>query len=344
MAPSPVQARHASAMHGLLAAGLLAGALAASPLMAAESPALGLPPVPIPADNPQTPEKIALGDRLFNDQRFSSTGDVSCATCHDPDKAFTDSPIAKAEGINKLTGTRNSPTVVNSAYFTRLFWDGRSPDLEDQSQHPFVNPIEMGLKDHEPILKIVRTDPEYVAAFQKVFGKSGEQVSMTEVKKAIASFERTLVSGNSAFDRYWFGGDKTAMNESAIRGLEVFQNKGRCVSCHLIEQDQALFTDNRFHNIGVGVNRIQDNIPKLAPEFLKAKAAGVDVDQTVLSNPQVSELGRFAITDTLDDIGAFKTSTLRNIAVTAPLHARRQHRHPGRRGGALQQRRRHQRR
>jgi cytochrome c peroxidase len=319
MAPSPDQARHAPALRALAAAGVLAGSLLAAPLMAAESPALGLPPVPIPADNPQTPEKIALGDKLFNDKRFSSTGDVNCATCHDPAKAFTDSPLAKAEGINKLTGTRNSPTVVNSAYFTRLFWDGRSPDLEDQSQHPFVNPVEMGLKDHEPILQVVRTDPEYVAAFQKVFGKTGDAITMKEVQQAIASFERTIVSGNSPFDRYWFGGDKTAMSESAIRGLEIFRNKGRCVSCHLIEQDHALFTDNRFHNIGVGVNKIQDSIPKLAPEFLKAKALGVDVDQTVLSNPQVSELGRFAITETLDDIGAFKTSTLRNIAVTAPF-------------------------
>ena len=108
------------------------------------SPPLGLPPTPYPEGNPQTPEKIALGKKLFNETRFSTTGEVSCATCHDADKAFTDSPLSVSEGIDKLTGTRNAPTVINSAYFETAFWDGRSPDLEDQALHPFTNPVEMG--------------------------------------------------------------------------------------------------------------------------------------------------------------------------------------------------------
>src|SRR5687768_6918864 len=119
--------------------------------MAVTAQPLGLPPVPIPADNPQTPDKIALGDKLFNDKRFSSTGEVSCATCHDPAKAFTDSPLVTSEGINKLTGTRNAPTVINSAYYKLFFWDGRSLDMEDQAQHPIVNPVEMGLVNHDPV-------------------------------------------------------------------------------------------------------------------------------------------------------------------------------------------------
>jgi cytochrome c peroxidase len=279
---------------------------------------LGLPPVPIPSNNPQSEAKIALGNKLFHDLRFSSTGKVSCATCHDVKKAFTDSPLRTSEGVNKLTGTRNAPTVVNAAYFHKLFLDGRSPDLEDQSQHPFVNPVEMGLPDHTTILNLVRTDAEYAKAFKAVFDKAGAQITMDEVKKAIASFERTLISGDSPFDRYYFGADKQALNPAQIRGFQVFLGQGRCVSCHTIEQNQALFTDNRFHNIGVGVNRIQQDIPKLAGEFLKAKAQGADVDKSVLINPQTSELGRFAVTDNLDDIGAFKTSTLRNIAKTAP--------------------------
>lgn len=291
--------------------GLLASAVMAQPL--------GLPPVPIPADNPQTPEKIALGDKLFNDKRFSSTGEVSCATCHDPTKAFTDSPLVTSEGINKLTGTRNAPTVINSAYFKLFFWDGRSPDMEDQAQHPIINPVEMGLVNHDPVLKIVRSDPDYVARFKKVFNKDGNQVTMKEVQQAIASFERTIVSGDSPFDKWHYGGDEKAVSEQAKRGFNVFLNKGRCVSCHAIEQDFALFTDNRFHNIGVGVNRIQDEIPQFAPAFLRAKAAGTDVDKAVLTNPKASELGRFAVTDTLDEIGSFKTSTLRNVAVTAPF-------------------------
>lgn len=285
----------------------------------ATAQSLGLPPLPIPADNPQTPEKIQLGDKLFNDTRFSSTGDVSCATCHDPQKAFTDSPLVTSEGINKLTGTRNAPTVINSAYFTKFFWDGRSPDLEDQAQHPIINPVEMGLANHDPVLAIVRTDPEYIAAFRKAFNKEPLQVTMREVQQAIASFERTLVSGDSPFDQWYFGKQQNAISDQAKRGFDVFVNKGRCVSCHTIEQDHALFTDNRFHNIGVGVNRIQADIGTLAPAFLKAKAEGVDVDKAVLTNPKTSELGRFAVTDALDELGSFKTSTLRNVAVTAPF-------------------------
>jgi cytochrome c peroxidase len=295
------------------------GTLLAAVCVSASAQPLGLPPLPIPADNPQTPGKIALGDKLFNDKRFSSTGDVSCATCHEPQKAFTDSPLVTSEGINKLRGTRNAPTVINSAYFTTFFWDGRSADLEDQAQHPIVNPVEMGLPNHDPVLQIVRTDPEYVSAFRKEFGKTPEQITMREVQQAIASFERTVISGDSPFDRWYFRGEQNAISDSAKRGFDVFVGQGRCVSCHVIEQDQALFTDNRFHNIGVGINRIQDEVKDFAPAFLEAKTKGVDVDKAVLANPKASELGRFAVTEALDELGSFKTSMLRNVAVTAPF-------------------------
>lgn len=281
-------------------------------------PPLGLPPVPIPADNPQSAEKIQLGERLFNDKRFSSTGTVSCATCHDRSKAFTDSPLRTSKGIRDLRGTRNAPSPVNAAYSKTQFWDGRSPDLEDQATHPFLNPVEMNLRDHQPILGVVRSDAKYAAAFKRVFDKEGDAITIREVTQAIASFERTLVSGDSAFDRYWFGGDKTAMSPAAVRGLAVFTTQGRCVSCHTIEQNQALFTDNHFHNIGVGINGIQGEVPRLAGQFLDAKARGTDVDTKVLTDKRSSELGRFAVTDQFDDMGSFKTPTLRNIAVTAP--------------------------
>ncbi len=305
---------------------LVAASLAATAVLAADAatakPPLGLPPVPIPADNPQTPEKVALGKKLFDDKRFSSTGQVSCATCHDEKKAFTDSPLKTSEGIKKggkaLTGTRNAPTVVNSAYFAVQFWDGRSPSLEDQSQHPFINPVEMGLKDHQPILKIVRSDPAYVKAFEQVFGKKGAQVTMKEVQQAIGAFERTQVSGNSPFDRYFYGGESKALTDAQKRGFDLYVNKGRCVSCHVIEQTQALFTDNRFHNIGVGINDIQKDVPVLAGEFLQAKATLAEVDVKVLGDKRTSELGRFAISRDFEGLGAFKTPTLRNVAVTPP--------------------------
>jgi len=279
---------------------------------------LGLPAVIYPENNPQTPEKIALGEKLFNDKRFSSTGEVSCATCHDANKAFTDSPLKVSEGIKKFTGTRNAPTVINSLFFETMFWDGRSPDLEDQALHPFVNPVEMGLKDHQPILDIIKSDAEYTGAFKTVFGKSGNDVTMTEVTQAIAAFERTIVSGNSTFDRYFYGGEVEALTEQQIKGFDLFVNKGRCVSCHVIEQTQALFTDNRFHNIGVGINDIQDEVPDIAGEYIHAKLSADEVDLMVLTDERSSELGRFALTTNFDDLGSFKTPTLRNIDVTAP--------------------------
>lgn len=279
---------------------------------------LGLPPVPIPEDNPQTPEKIALGERLFNDVRFSSNGQVACANCHSPSSVFTDSPLKVSVGVDGLTGTRNAPTVVNAAYNLTQFWDGRSPTLEDQALHPFVNPVEMALPSHDPIVEVIRADRDYVRDFRRVFGVRAEDIRIEHVTQAIAAFERTLIAGDSPFDRWYFGGDENAISEAAKRGFEVFLTDGRCVSCHTIEHDHALFTDHRFHNIGVGVNAMQDRIEELAKAFLVAKQRGVDVDVAVLSDADTSHLGRFAVTGDLSEIGAFKTPTLRNIAVTAP--------------------------
>lgn len=190
---------------------------------------LGLPKVPIPSDNPQSEAKIKLGDKLFHEKRFSSTGEVSCSNCHVKEKTFTDG-LKVSEGIKKLRGTRNAPTVVNAAYFTSLFWDGREPSLERQATQPFLNPVEMNLPNHDPILKIVRRDPEYAKAFKEVFGKVGEAITINEVTQAIAAFERTLVSGESPFDRWYFGAEKSAISPEAKRGFEVFLTEGRCVS------------------------------------------------------------------------------------------------------------------
>ncbi len=278
---------------------------------------LGLPPVPIPKDNLQTPAKIALGDRLYHDVRFSADGKVSCATCHAQEKAFTDN-LRVSKGFNGLTGTRNAPTVLNSAYMETLFWDGREPDLEGQSKQPPINPVEGGLAGHGVILEVIRKDPEYVKAFSDVFKTDSASIDMDHVAKAIASFERTVIAGDSPFDRYLYGGEADALNKAQLRGLEVFLGKGRCVSCHKIEQTQALFIDNRFHNIGVGFKTIGGREAAIAATFLKAKRAGADVDITVLTQKSMSELGRFAVTENITEVGAFKTPTLRNVAKTAP--------------------------
>jgi len=278
---------------------------------------LGLPPVPVPADNPLTLEKARLGRKLFEDRRFSADGTISCAHCHKPERAFQDG-LPVSEGIGGQKGTRNAPTVINAAYFTTQFWDGRRKTLEAQSKDPFVNPIEHGLKDHQPIVDIVRRDQGYQRDFKQAFGIPPSQITIDRVAQAIASFERTVVAGDSPFDRYQFGGDKNALSPSAIRGLAIFRGKGRCVSCHVIESTTALFTDNRFHNLGVGFGRIETRLAEIITAFRKAKQANRDIDEAILTQAEISELGRFAVTGEVEDIGGFKTSTLRNIALTAP--------------------------
>jgi cytochrome c peroxidase len=176
----------------------------------------------------------------------------------------------------------------------------------------------MGLPSHEPIVEIVNSDPEYVEAFEAVFEVGKGEITIEHVTKAIAAFERTQVAGDSPWDRWYFGGQEDAVDDSVKRGFQVFLADGRCISCHAIEQDFAVFTDHLFHNIGVGINDIQEQVPELAQAFLKAKAEGADVDVTVLTNPNASHLGRFAVVENVSTIGAFKTSTLRNIALTAP--------------------------
>ncbi|MCK9398330.1 MAG: c-type cytochrome, partial [Methylobacter sp.] len=254
---------------------------------------------------------------LFHDKHFSVNGTVSCANCHNDNLAFTDG-LPVSVGHHGLTGTRNAPTVLNAAFNQSQFWDGREPDLESQAKQPLINPVEHGLSDYEPILEIIRKDAYYLPAFQAVFGVSGKKITIDHVAKAIASFERTLVTGDSPFDRYYFKGQAGALTEPQERGFRLFIGQGRCVSCHTIEQDRALFTDGRFHNIGIGINRIRQDIPRLTAAFLQAKNKGGNVDKMVLTDKKSSELGRFAVTDELTQIGAFKTPTLRNVELTAP--------------------------
>ncbi|PKL33249.1 MAG: cytochrome-c peroxidase [Spirochaetae bacterium HGW-Spirochaetae-10] len=276
---------------------------------------LGLPDLPVPGDNPQTPEKIALGRELYSDARFSSDGTVSCATCHNPATAFVDR-LRVSKGVKGLTGTRNAPTVLNSAFLKTQFWDGRRPDLESQAKDPLLNPVEHGLSDHEQLLKIVRADQKYTSQFETVFQVKAEQITIDHVVKAIAAFERTIISGDSPFDRYLFGKDEKAMSPAAIRGFAVYTGKGRCQECHMIGETSATFTDDKFHNLGVGFALVQ---PKLQ-QILEARAKGQAEasDEKILTDRETSELGRFAITGLQEDLGAFKTPTLRNIALTAP--------------------------
>lgn len=274
---------------------------------------LGLPPLAVPADNPQTTTKIELGKLLFNDARFSADGSISCASCHHPDKAFTDGK-SLAQGLNGQFGTRNTPTIINAAFYESLFLDGRASGLEDQALGPFVSPVEHGLKNHQVIVDIVKHDPMYIRQFNTVFAIRANGITVGYVAKAIASYERTLISGDSPFDRYLFGRNHTTLSESAERGLGIFKRKGNCVTCHEISWNNALFTDNRFYNIGVGFKQVAS----LLDDFIAAVRQGKKADDFPLTAIQRSELGRFNATNDLADMGKFKTPTLRNIALTAP--------------------------
>ncbi len=289
---------------------------------------LGLPEVPIPKDNPQTKEKIQLGDTLFHDARFSADGKVSCSTCHAKEKAFTDH-LEVSNGFTDKQGTRhgtrNAPTVINAAYYTSLFLDGRVPSLEEQSKFPPINPVEGGLHGWDDLVKMIQKDPYYKEEFKKVFHVSAKEITIDHFAKAVASFERTVISGNSKFDRYMYGHEENAMNEQEKRGLEVYLGQGRCVSCHTISQTHAIFTDNNFHNIGVGFKALDGKLFDVASEYSHMLAKSkknanhiTSADELVLKHKRFSELGRYAISKEGDEVSAFKTQSLRNIAKTAP--------------------------
>ena len=288
-------------------------ALCAVSVAAIADPLLGLPVMPIPADNLQNPEKIALGKKLFHDARFSRTRSVSCASCHQSSKAFTDG-LEKAIGVKGTIGVRNTPTLLNAGFFEQLFLDGREPSLETQALKPILNRIEHGLSDSKSIIKIITTDVDYLAQFKKVFGVDKATMSTVHMEKAIASYERTLISGNSSFDQYYFGRDKSQLSPSAARGLRVFRRKGNCANCHEISWDNALFMDNRYYNIGV---ESQQLIP-IMDIFVTALKQGASPEPIALTDAQKSALGRFQVTGVISDVGKFKTPTLRNIALTAP--------------------------
>jgi cytochrome c peroxidase len=249
---------------------------------------LGLPPVPIPADNPPTEQTIQLGRKLFYDPRLSKNNTVSCASCHNPYLAFTDGR-AIALGIGGQHGVRNTPTLLNAAYSPIQFWDGRAASLEAQSAFPMADPREMNQPLEVSVTKMNK-DPQYRAEFVQAFGPGN--VTLPKIQKSLASFERTLLSGNSPFDQYQYGGNKSALSPDAIRGLAIFADakRGNCVVCHTIDAHYALFTDGKFHNTGAGVNGAGD----------------------------FTDLGRFGQTKQETDKGEFKTPTLRNVALTAP--------------------------
>lgn len=251
---------------------------------------LGLMSPTFPKGLPPTSDEVALGKDLFNDKSLSRDGTVSCATCHDPTYAFAENTRV-SRGIGSVLGTRNAPTIINAAFFDTLSWDGRHSSLEDQALAAISNKSEMGLDLADLALRI---DSKYGVQLNRIYGK----VSPSAVAAALGAYQRTVIAGDSRFDRYMFKGDQEALSVSAKRGFRIFLRHGRCIQCHAVRCEEchpfggetAFFTNNRFHNLGVGM----------------------DKDESLI------DLGRASVTGRKEETGAFKTPTLRNVALTAP--------------------------
>jgi cytochrome c peroxidase len=277
-------------------------ALIAGAAIAGELAPLG--PVPVPEHNPQSQEKIELGKKLFFDRRLSGDGTMNCATCHDPEKAFTDG-LELSLSYPTTRNWRNAPTLVNIAFQKRLFHDGRATSLEEQALFPVMSAFEMN-RNLDFLEEVIRSVPDYVASFRKAFG--GEP-TRERIAMAIAAFERTLVSKNAPLDRH-LKGDKTALSDDAKRGLELFTGKAKCSACHF----GPGLSDDGFHALNVPEKPEHQSDPRIAAtRRFVAKVSGYEDYRNLTDDP-----GRYLITKDKKDWKAFRTPTLREIAKTGP--------------------------
>lgn len=278
-------------------------------------------PLGLPSDTEDPGRALAqLGSRIFTDKRLSIDGSMSCSTCHVTDRSFMDG-LVTARGLRGQSLTRNTPSLVNVRFEKRLFWDGRATDLVAQIRSPLLGPKEHALPDERAAADIVRRDPAYVSEFQRILGVNGHDLSFREVAMALVAYERTLLAGNSPFDRYLYGHDLKAMTPAAVRGLGLFRDKAQCESCHRIGETFALFTDSDFHASPIGLpESVLSQLGTLAARVaaLRSKQDEIGLNSLIASDPNVGALGRFVVTLDPKDIGRFKTPSLRNVSLTGP--------------------------
>ena len=281
------------------------------------NPALGLPVMPVPHDNPITKAKIDLGRKLFFDRRLSLNKTMSCAMCHVPEQGFTSNEMKTAVGIEGRTVGRNSPTLYNVGYAQPLFHDGREDTLEQQVWGPLLASNEMANPSIGFVLDRINSSRDYDDLFEKAFAKPA---GMETLGMALASFQRSLNSANSRFDQWKYGRKTKALNAKEKNGYSLFIGKAKCVTCHRIDADFALFTDNQFHNTGVGYSDAVQLIPEKHRVQL-APGVFVEVDADIVNSVsefKTNDLGRYSVTFDPKDRWKYKTPTLRNIALTAP--------------------------
>jgi cytochrome c peroxidase len=258
-------------------------------------------------------DTIALGRKLYFDPRLSADDTVSCATCHDVTRGFTDQRMV-SEGIDDQLGHRNAPTTLNAVLFRPMFLDGRAEDVADQAGMPILNSVEMGMPDEAAVIAKLRAIPEYAAEFERVFGR---ELLYDDIGRAIGAFEHTLVFLDSPFDRF-LTGDEDAIGADAKHGWELYNGKARCASCHPVNPSDPAGVDGRFHNVGVSA-RHQDfeGLTVKALAALGEDASEQRLDELAVGT-DLSELGRFMITQNYADIGAFRTLQVRNVGITPP--------------------------
>jgi len=287
-------------------------------LARAKTPPLGLPPTPVPKDNPLTVEKIALGRKLFFDRRLSANGTMSCAMCHVPEQGFTQYELRTPVGVEGRSLKRNAPTILNVAHQESMFHDGRDTSLENQVFGPLLAANEMANPSIGHAIETIRGAADYDGLFERAFGSP---VDVRNLGQAIASYERTVLSGNSPFDRWRYGGDETALTDAAIRGFKLFVGDAGCASCHLIGDEDAVFTDHALHDTGIGYRNEQNarlNTPvpvEIQPGVvIQLSRAAVNA----VGEPPAKDLGRHEVTRDPADLYHFKTPGLRDVARTAP--------------------------
>ncbi len=291
-------------------------------LQVLQNPPLGLPPVAVPAYNQPSRLQIELGRKLFFDKRLSINNTISCAVCHIPEQGFTNNEISTAVGVEGRFVLRNTPTLYNAAYQKHLFWDGREISLETQVWQPLTARNEMAAPSIGYVIKKIRQMKDYDGEFEAAFNQRGPDI--VTIGYALASYQRTLLSADSPFDRWFYAKQEDALSESAKRGFEVFSGKGGCVICHQMGADSALFVDHGFHNTGVGYDvSTQMHDPKnrtkrvqLAPGIFTE--VPIRVIREVSRVKDVNDLGLYRVTEDPNDRWKFRTQTLRNIALTAP--------------------------
>lgn len=281
-------------------------------------PPLGLPSVPIPDNNPITLEKINLGRKLFYDRRLSINNTFSCAMCHVPEQGFTNNEMATAVGVEGRTVRRNSPTLYNVAYLRSLFHDGRETTLENQVWGPLLARNEMANPSIGYVIDKIKGNSDYNGLFEKTFGKSA---SIDTIGMAIASYERTLNSANSPFDRWYYGKDESAIDPKSKRGFALFNGKARCGQCHHINKDFALLTDNNLHNTGIGFVEAMNKPAQPTQKVQVSPGVYVEVDSKLIASvaeTKANDLGRYEVTQKPEDRWRYKTPSLRNISLSAP--------------------------